>query len=123
MGGDFTGKEQNFSVGRQLGKSGSFVLFYFIFFTVLSQSVLTNVKNLYVLNYFIFFIRFNVQNGDIPDNNNKIPGIYALAAKDIFDLLRSQQYAHLDLKVSCSFFEIYGGSVFVKSYHIPSPVM
>ena len=38
-------------------------------------------------------------------------GIYAMAANDVFDLLRSQQYAPLDLKVSCSFFEIYGGKV------------
>ena len=39
-------------------------------------------------------------------------GIYALAARDVFELLKSQQYGSLDLKVSCSFFEIYGGKVF-----------
>jgi len=39
-------------------------------------------------------------------------GIYAMAARDVFDLLRSTHYSQLDLKVSCSFFEIYGGKVF-----------
>jgi len=39
-------------------------------------------------------------------------GIYAMVAKDVFELLRAQQYAQLELKVSCSFFEIYGGKVF-----------
>ncbi|XP_063686628.1 kinesin-like protein KIF2A isoform X5 [Bolinopsis microptera] len=39
-------------------------------------------------------------------------GIYAMAARDVFDLLRSTHYSQLDLKVSCSFFEIYGGKVY-----------
>ena len=43
---------------------------------------------------------------------NYSQGIYALAAKDVFDLIKSPKYVDLDLKVSCSFFEIYGGKVF-----------
>ena len=38
-------------------------------------------------------------------------GIYALAAKDVFALLRSSKYKNLNLQVSASFFEIYGGKV------------
>ncbi|KAH8402077.1 hypothetical protein KR009_009538 [Drosophila setifemur] len=38
-------------------------------------------------------------------------GIYGMAAKDIFSLLVSPQYASLKLRVSCSFFEIYGSRV------------
>ena len=45
-------------------------------------------------------------------DQNFSAGIYAMAARDVFDLLKSQQYSHLDLKVGCSFFEIYGGKVF-----------
>lgn len=39
-------------------------------------------------------------------------GIYAMAAKDVFSLLRSPKYRHLNLTVSASFFEIYSGKVF-----------
>lgn len=39
-------------------------------------------------------------------------GIYAMAAKDVFALLRSPKYRHLNLSVSASFFEIYSGKVF-----------
>lgn len=39
-------------------------------------------------------------------------GIYALAANDVFKLLKSPRYRQLDLVVSASFFEIYSGKVF-----------
>lgn len=39
-------------------------------------------------------------------------GIYGLAAKDVFKLLKSQKYKNEDLVVSASFFEIYSGKVF-----------
>ncbi|XKL59859.1 hypothetical protein PGB90_000875 [Kerria lacca] len=39
-------------------------------------------------------------------------GIYAMAAKDVFKLLRSPKYKSLNLAVSASFFEIYSGKVF-----------
>lgn len=39
-------------------------------------------------------------------------GIYALAAKDLFKLLRSSRYRGEDMSVSASFFEIYSGKVF-----------
>ncbi|XP_063704640.1 kinesin-like protein Klp10A isoform X5 [Culicoides brevitarsis] len=39
-------------------------------------------------------------------------GIYAMATKDVFHYLRSPKYAHLNLVVSASFFEIYSGKVF-----------
>ncbi|XP_052869081.1 kinesin-like protein KIF2A isoform X2 [Anopheles cruzii] len=39
-------------------------------------------------------------------------GIYALAAKDVFEYLHSPQYSHKNLAVSASFFEIYSGKVF-----------
>lgn len=48
-------------------------------------------------------------NGKVQDCKT---GIYALAAKDVFALLRSQKYRHLNLTVSASFFEIYSGKVF-----------
>lgn len=38
-------------------------------------------------------------------------GIYAMAAKDVFKLLRSAKYKSLNLAVSASFFEIYSGKV------------
>lgn len=38
-------------------------------------------------------------------------GIYAMAAKDVFKLLKSQKYKSLSLAVSASFFEIYSGKV------------
>nr|CAD7461691.1 unnamed protein product [Timema tahoe] len=39
-------------------------------------------------------------------------GIYAMAAKDVFQLLKSPKYRMLHLVVSSSFFEIYSGKVF-----------
>ncbi|GAB6026088.1 hypothetical protein CHUAL_012291 [Chamberlinius hualienensis] len=39
-------------------------------------------------------------------------GIYALAAKDIFRLMKTPKYRDMDLTVSASFFEIYSGKVF-----------
>jgi kinesin family protein 2/24 len=39
-------------------------------------------------------------------------GIYAMAAEDIFNFLKSSKYKHLNLTVSASFFEIYGSEVF-----------
>lgn len=38
-------------------------------------------------------------------------GIYAMAAKDVFKLLRSAKYKSLNLVCSASFFEIYSGKV------------
>lgn len=45
-------------------------------------------------------------------NQNCAGGIYALTASDVFKMQQSQQYKKLNLAVSCSFFEIYGGKVF-----------
>lgn len=39
-------------------------------------------------------------------------GIYGMATRDVFALLKSPKYAHLKLVVSASFFEIYSGKVF-----------
>lgn len=39
-------------------------------------------------------------------------GVYALATKDVFRLLRSPKHRGDALAVSCSFFEIYSGKVF-----------
>jgi len=39
-------------------------------------------------------------------------GIYALATRDVFQLLYSSKHAEKNLVVSCSYFEIYGGKVF-----------
>ena len=39
-------------------------------------------------------------------------GIYALATRDVFQLLYSSKHADKNLVVSCSYFEIYGGKVF-----------
>ncbi|KAF2368009.1 Kinesin motor domain [Trinorchestia longiramus] len=39
-------------------------------------------------------------------------GIYAMAARDVFSYLSSKKFAHLNLQVSASFFEIYSGKVF-----------
>ena len=48
--------------------------------------------------------------GDVSRNNlNK--GIYAMAATDIFHLIASPKYKHLNLIVTCSFFEIYSRKV------------
>ncbi|KAJ1359072.1 hypothetical protein KIN20_017700 [Parelaphostrongylus tenuis] len=45
-------------------------------------------------------------------NQNCAGGIYALTASDVFKMQHSHQYKKLNLSVSCSFFEIYGGKVF-----------
>uniref|UniRef100_A0A0K0DLI6 Kinesin-like protein n=1 Tax=Angiostrongylus cantonensis TaxID=6313 RepID=A0A0K0DLI6_ANGCA len=45
-------------------------------------------------------------------NQNCAGGIYALTASDVFKMQHSQHYKKLNLSVSCSFFEIYGGKVF-----------
>ncbi|CAJ0605453.1 unnamed protein product [Cylicocyclus nassatus] len=45
-------------------------------------------------------------------NQNCASGIYAMTASDVFKMQHSQQYKKLNLSVSCSFFEIYGGKVF-----------
>ncbi|XP_059619244.1 kinesin-like protein Klp10A isoform X3 [Phlebotomus argentipes] len=47
--------------------------------------------------------------GKVQDCKN---GIYAMAAKDVFNYLKSPRYSHLRLVVSASFFEIYSGKVF-----------
>ncbi|KAK0423489.1 hypothetical protein QR680_008172 [Steinernema hermaphroditum] len=39
-------------------------------------------------------------------------GLYAFTAADVFRLLRSRQYRHLNLHVHCSFFELYGDRTF-----------
>ena len=45
-----------------------------------------------------------------PENN--LPGLYAMAAEDLFIALSSPKYAHLDLHLEASFFEIYGSDLF-----------
>jgi kinesin family protein 2/24 len=47
-------------------------------------------------------------NGKVQDCKN---GIYAMAAKDVFALLHSQKFGHMNFVVSASFFEIYSGKV------------
>jgi len=47
--------------------------------------------------------------GKSQDSKN---GIYALAAGDVFKLLRSPKHKSKNLVVSCSYFEIYSGKVF-----------
>ncbi|XP_055710678.1 kinesin-like protein Klp10A isoform X3 [Phlebotomus papatasi] len=47
--------------------------------------------------------------GKVQDCKN---GIYAMAAKDVFNYLKNPRYSHLRLVVSASFFEIYSGKVF-----------
>jgi kinesin family member 2/24 len=47
-------------------------------------------------------------NGKLQDCKN---GIYAMAAQDVFALLRSSKYNHQRFVVSASFFEIYSGKV------------
>ncbi|XP_069013405.1 kinesin-like protein KIF2C isoform X1 [Embiotoca jacksoni] len=43
---------------------------------------------------------------------NSAKGIYALAAQDVFSQLNHRKFAHLDLSVYVSFFEIYNGKVY-----------
>lgn len=38
-------------------------------------------------------------------------GIYAMVAKDVFVYIKNPKYRNLNLQVSASFFEIYGGKV------------
>ncbi|XP_059098841.1 serine-rich adhesin for platelets-like isoform X1 [Tigriopus californicus] len=47
--------------------------------------------------------------GKTQDSKN---GIYALATKDVFKYLHSPKYRDLNLRISCSYFEIYSGKVF-----------
>jgi len=39
-------------------------------------------------------------------------GIYALAARDVFKMMKSPKYKDLNVKVGCSYFEIYSGKLF-----------
>jgi kinesin family protein 2/24 len=39
-------------------------------------------------------------------------GIYAFATRDVFKLVNSAKYKHLDVSICCSYFEIYSGKVF-----------
>ncbi|KAH8347670.1 hypothetical protein KR084_000107 [Drosophila pseudotakahashii] len=43
---------------------------------------------------------------------SSVDGIYAMAARDVFACLKSPAYDGLKLRVSCSFFEIYGSRVY-----------
>ncbi|XP_037538193.1 kinesin-like protein KIF2C [Nematolebias whitei] len=45
-------------------------------------------------------------------HQNSATGIYAFAAQDVFTYLTHRKYAHLDLSVYVSFFEIYNGKVY-----------
>ncbi|RXN39120.1 kinesin KIF2C [Labeo rohita] len=45
-------------------------------------------------------------------SQNSSKGIYALAAQDVFTLLRQKRYADMDLCPYVTFFEIYNGKVF-----------
>ena len=40
------------------------------------------------------------------------PGLYELAARDIFKYLQAPQYSRQNLKISVSFFEIYGSDLY-----------
>lgn len=51
--------------------------------------------------------------GQFPGRHqSSMDGIYAMAAKDVFSTLKTVPYNKLNLKVYCSFFEIYGTRVF-----------
>ena len=56
------------------------------------------------------------------DFSGKTQGIYALAANDVFKLLRSAKHRTKDLVVSSSFFEIYSGKVKDFSYRLLSQI-
>uniref|UniRef100_A0AAY4A6A1 Kinesin-like protein n=1 Tax=Denticeps clupeoides TaxID=299321 RepID=A0AAY4A6A1_9TELE len=45
-------------------------------------------------------------------NQNSSKGVYALAAQDVFTLLKHKRYSDLDLCTYVTFFEIYNGKVF-----------
>lgn len=47
--------------------------------------------------------------GNAGENQNPIPGLYLLAAQDIFALLDQQQFRHLSVFIS--FYEIYCGKL------------
>ena len=49
-------------------------------------------------------------------DQNAAQGIYALASADVFRLNQSADYKPLNLNVSVSFFEIYGGKVHASVY-------
>jgi kinesin family protein 2/24 len=48
-------------------------------------------------------------NGGHKDNSNDNPGLYYLAARDMFRMMKREEYKHL--KVCVSLFEIYGGKL------------
>ncbi|XP_050736217.1 kinesin-like protein KIF2A isoform X3 [Eriocheir sinensis] len=45
-------------------------------------------------------------------NQDCAKGIYAMVAKDVFIYIKNPKYRNLNLQISASFFEIYGGKVF-----------
>lgn len=53
----------------------------------------------------------HTMSGDVLENHGE-RGIYAFAASDIFEEINAVKYKHLNLVVSCSFFEIYVKKVF-----------
>ncbi|EDV98343.1 kinesin-like protein Klp59C [Drosophila grimshawi] len=51
--------------------------------------------------------------GEFTDKKqNSRDGIYALAAAEVFEHLQQPSYSHFELRVSCSFFELYGPRVY-----------
>lgn len=44
-------------------------------------------------------------------NQDCAKGIYAMVAKDVFIYTKNPKYRNLNLQISASFFEIYGGKV------------
>lgn len=46
-------------------------------------------------------------------NQDCAKGIYAMVAKDVFIYTKNPKYRNLNLQISASFFEIYGGKVSV----------
>ncbi|XP_017018791.1 kinesin-like protein Klp59C [Drosophila kikkawai] len=46
------------------------------------------------------------------NQQNSLDGIYAMATRDVFSLVESPAYVSLNLRVFCSFFEIYGSRVY-----------
>ncbi|XP_069996887.1 kinesin-like protein KIF2A isoform X7 [Penaeus vannamei] len=45
-------------------------------------------------------------------NQDTAKGVYAMVAKDVFTYVKSPKFRNLNLQISASFFEIYGGKVF-----------
>lgn len=44
-------------------------------------------------------------------NQDTAKGVYAMVAKDVFTYVKSPKFRNLNLQISASFFEIYGGKV------------